>query len=83
MMTNSCLEPEIAGIIEMIARRSGKVSPEAEKGLRYMFCAREEYLDASYRRIGETYGSFENYIRKALHISDEEQSRLQSLYLSE
>ena len=81
LMTNECLEPEVRGLIEMIGKKNGNSSAEAEKALRYMFCAWEEYLDAAYARIDEIYGSFDGYIEKGLRITPEERERLRSLYL--
>ena len=81
LLTNVYLEPEVQGIIRAIREKTGYASEESEKGLRYMFCAWEEYLNAVYRRINEVYGSFDGYIEKALHISSKEREYLQSIYL--
>ncbi|MBR3211668.1 MAG: tyrosine-protein phosphatase, partial [Firmicutes bacterium] len=44
----------------------------AETALRYMFGARQEYLEAAIGKAEELYGSFRGFIRDGLNIQDEE-----------
>ncbi len=81
LMTNVCLEPEIQGIIGHIREKTGFMSPEMEKGLRYMFAAWQEYLEAAYDTAAENYGDFRGYIQNGLHITEEEQQILRTIYL--
>ncbi len=81
LMTNTYLEPEIREIIGDISRRMGYYSEESEKALRYMFAAWEEYLEAAYRQVEESYGNFDGYIYEGLQITPAERNRLKELYL--
>ena len=81
MLTNVCLEPEIKSLLEMFRHIPG-VDPEvAAESCLYVFSAFEEYLHTAYALIAEQYGSFDNYLSCALHISNAERDRLRELYL--
>ena len=81
LITSVYLEPEIKEIIRKITHGKGFSSPESEKGLRYMFAAWQEYLEATYEKIGEVYGDFDGYIRDGLEITPEECRKLKEMYL--
>ena len=81
LKTNVYLEPEIRELSQDILQFCGAVSPEAEKALRYMFAAWQEYLDTAFDRITEYFGDFDRYLADGLHITPADRERLRELYL--
>ena len=47
---------------------------ESAAKLRHVFLAEEEYLNAAYRAIDETYGSMETFVREALGVTAQQQA---------
>lgn len=62
------------------ARKAG-FSDEQIEEMGAIFGVKSDYLVAAFAAAEETYGSFENYVREGLGISDEEIERLKELYL--
>lgn len=79
--TNVCLKPEIDALTEAVSAMQG-IDPEvATEGMRYIFAAHESYLTMVYDTVESHYGTFENYLRTALHITPAEQNQLRERYL--
>ncbi|MBQ9536048.1 MAG: tyrosine-protein phosphatase [Clostridia bacterium] len=81
LRTNEHLMQEVAALREMLRRRTGQVSEEAELAMGYMFGASEEYLDAAYSKADELYGGFEGFLEQGLRVTAEEKERLRHMYL--
>lgn len=79
--TNAYLEPEMADTVRRIEQAHGSLSEKLEKILRYVFLAREEYLEASFREAEERYGSFQRFLQSGLGVTDEMTALLQRKYL--
>ena len=79
--TNAYLEPEMADTVRRIEQAHGSLSEKLEKTLRYVFLAREEYLEASFREAEERYGSFQRFLQSGLGVTDEMTALLQRKYL--
>ncbi len=79
--TNICIEQSISELISIFAKHSEVNRPMDEEALRYMFEAREEFLDAAYRKAEECYGSFQSFLRNGLHVEEKEIETIRELYL--
>ena len=84
LFTNDCLAGEVARLNEMLLPQVPD-DPEAQKtakaALSYLFGAKQEYLDALWRSIGESYGSFNRFLSHALGVTPELRETLRKLYL--
>ena len=82
LLTNACLEPDTRRLKKMIIEQNPNADPDiAGKAISYVFEAHIPYLDAAYAAVERQFGSFDNYLAKALHITPDERSRLQEMYL--
>ena len=81
LYTNVCLEPEIKDLTAMITAIPGVQAEKAVKAVNYLFGASIEYLETAYNAVEKHYGSFEKYLREALHVTPEEQERFREKYL--
>ncbi|MBR6088506.1 MAG: tyrosine-protein phosphatase [Anaerolineaceae bacterium] len=81
LMTNICLKPETMSLREMFRNQEEYDSEIAITGLSYIFEAKTDYLNTAYDMVRKHYGTFENYIRDALHITPDEQEKLRAMYL--
>ena len=81
LYTNVCLEQEIQSITESVCSMEGIDHQKASKAIFYVFGADESYLRTLYKTVEENYGNFQNYLRSALHITPEEQSKFRDMYL--
>ena len=81
LQTNECLKEEIEDLVEWFHKKSGVSTPVTEKALRYLFCARPEYLDRLYQSVEETYGGFDGYLSRGLGITDEEREIFRERFL--
>lgn len=79
MQTNE-LRTEANEVLIEYNRQKG-LSESQLLGLRYLYTVHESYLDEMYRTAEETYGSFEDYIREGLGISEEKAELLRTKYL--
>ena len=82
MLTNDCLKPETLQLIQMVLSKNPQVDPGiAEKALSYVFEAHAPYLDAAYAAAEKEYGSFDNYLTEALHITPADREKFRDMYL--
>ena len=81
LYTNVCLAPEIKALTDMFLSVPGVKAEAAVKAVKYVFGANIELLNAAYAAVEKVYGTFENYLRKALHVTSEEQERFRDMYL--
>ena len=80
LFTNVCLTEECARITRMFNQRQGK-DPDAENpALMYMLGAREEYLEATYRKIAEVYSDMDAYLAEGLGVTKVEREALIERY---
>ena len=63
------------------AEKSPSLTPFERDAYRYIFFVREENLLLYLRLVEEQFGSLDQYIRQALHVSDADRARLQAWYL--
>lgn len=76
-------------LLSNAAMKSGLVLPPGMKlpfdprVLRPLMAVEPGYLEAAFRRIDETYGSFDGYLRNGLKISDAQAARLKASFLEE
>ena len=82
LMTNACLEPDIRWLKQMIFEQNPNADPDiAGKAVSYVFEAHIPYLDAAYAAVETQFGSFDNYLAEALHITPAEREKLRDMYL--
>ena len=79
LITNEILEKDTLKIIESL--RKDIDSPLLDKTYKELFLVNEGYLNAIKEYISNTYGSFDNFRKEVLHISDEEVKKLKDMYL--
>ncbi|MBE5968679.1 MAG: tyrosine-protein phosphatase [Lachnospiraceae bacterium] len=77
--TNVNLKEEIDELVEML--RTKKFFTGDDESIRTFFGAREEYIQAMYKKVSETYGSFQNFIKNGLGVTAETVEKLRSKYL--
>ena len=53
----------------------------ASESLQYLFSTEKEYIECYYQALEEKFGSFENYIREGLGLTEEEVSEFREKYL--
>ena len=82
LMTNACLGPETHRLKQMIFQLNPDADPDiADKAVSYVFEAHIPYLDAAYAAVEMHFGSFDNYLAEALHITPEEREKFRIMYL--
>ena len=81
MLTNQYMGSELETARKEFKEQWGYLTEENEKALEYLHHTDESYIQTVLSRINELYGSFENYIASGLHITPEEQKKLQEKYL--
>jgi len=57
------------------------VPEEQLNELAVVFGVQKSFLDASFAAINQEFGSFENYIKNGLNVTEEEIARLRAKYL--
>ena len=85
LFTNDCLAGEVARLNEMLLPQAPD-DPEAQKtakaALSYLFGAKEDYLDALSRSIGESWGSFNRFLERGLGVTPDLREQLRDMYLA-
>lgn len=81
LYTNVCLEPDIRMLTRMLSGQPGADPEIVAQSVGYVFAAKPDYLKTAYESIDANFGSFENFCRTALHVTDEERARLRDIYL--
>ncbi len=82
LMTNEYLKDEVREFVEKAAERNGGMDENAKKGMLAFMAAHERYPLTVYQEAESRYGSFDNFIREGLQISDAEREELQRRFLS-
>ena len=82
LKTNEYLASDIMFLTEVVKKQTGVAGGIVDEALSYLFGADEVYLDAWYDEIGKRYGSFENYLRKGLGLSEEDEELMRERYLA-
>lgn len=81
LMTNEYLKDEVREFVEKAAARSGGMDEDAKKGMLAFMGAHERYPLTVYSKAEAKYGSFDNFIREGLLVSDAEREELRRRYL--
>lgn len=82
MLTNTCLKPETLRLKQMVFEEKPGIDRDiADKALSYVFEAHIPYLDAAYAAAEKEYGSFDNYLTEALHITPADREKFRAMYL--
>ena len=81
LLTNICLNPETIVLKEFFCKQPGIDPDIAEQAMSYVFEAHPDYLKTAYDTVETYYGSFDNYITDALHITPGEREKLRDMYL--
>ena len=81
LQTNVYLKKEIEQLMSMIGCQMGGLTEKAERALKYLFGAHEEYVAGIYKKTEEIYGSFDAFLENALLVSPEERKAMQERYL--
>jgi protein-tyrosine phosphatase len=61
--------------------KSRGLTDEQIEAIEAVFSVKNDYLLAAYKAAEDAFGSFENYVREGLKISEEEIARLREMYL--
>lgn len=80
MKSNTCLEGEMEYIIRFMETKT-IVDPRIMDRINILFRVREEYLDAVFDTIEQSYGSVERFLRKALYLTPKAIEALRDKYL--
>ena len=81
LITNEYLKDEVRQFVERIAEQNGGMDEDAKKGMLAFMGAHEKYPLTVYAETEARYGSFDNFIREGLGVSDAEREELQQRYL--
>ena len=81
LITNEFLKEEIEGFVDMVAERSGGMDGNAREAMLAFMGAHERYPRAVWAAAEERYGSFDDFIRDGLGVSDFEREELRRRYL--
>lgn len=67
--------------IPSISKYAYNLSVENQRAITYLFSAREEYIDACFKEILETYGTFSDYIENGLQLTKDDVAKLKGILL--
>ena len=81
LLSNTLLQPEVDYLVDMFAKMYKGSGPYPEKEVRLFFSAREEFVQALYDEAVKEYGSFENYLKEGLKVTEEMKETLKEKYL--
>ena len=81
MKTNDYLRKKLPGLMAEVKRQGGKDGAVVDDALWYFFGADEYYIRSFYDAAEKNFGDFEGYLRRGLHITEEEQESLRKRYL--
>lgn len=87
LYTNDCSKEEIKQITLNMINKHEIDTKDIQKSLMFQgtidsfFGAKEEYINAAYEKINESYGDFDNFIKNGLKISSEQIEKLRDIYL--
>jgi protein-tyrosine phosphatase len=79
MLTNDCIEESVVKKIQHLSKRI--TDPRLEETYRELFQVRKDYIETVMNAIQDRYGSFENFRKEGLHVSDQLKERLREKYL--
>ncbi|MFD1418584.1 tyrosine-protein phosphatase [Companilactobacillus keshanensis] len=77
LLTNQASKFYVADILKEVEKRDASLV----ESIRALMTVNENYLSVAEKAIKETSGSLANYIRNELHVSDNQVSDLQKIYL--
>lgn len=80
MRSNEYLEEEISHIAAFLETKM-EVDEEMIHRLRTFFSVKESYLDTVFRAINKNYGTFQQFLRRALYLTPRAVEELQNKYL--
>lgn len=80
LLTNENLREECDELIRSAVQRSSG-SEQAERAARLFFSAQKEFLEATYEKAEELYGSFEGFLTEALGVTADDRAKLRKMYL--
>ena len=78
--TNVNLKEEIDELVAML--RAKKFFTGDDESIRTFFGARPEYIQAMYKKVSETHGNFQNFIKNGLGVTAETVEKLRAKYLN-
>ena len=81
LKTNEFVEGNIQTMTALFKKNSGTENSMANKAIRCLIGAMEEYIETFYSAAEQKYGSIENLIHEGLHVNDEEIEVLKRKYL--
>ena len=81
LATNDYLEGEIEKLSAALSAFFGAATEDAARSMRYVYGAREAFLQTSYRCAEESYGSFEGFLKNGLGLTDADRDTLRQAYL--
>ena len=81
LKTNEYLREELLRLTTFVKQKAGTDSPLADKSLRYLFGADEDFINAYYDAVAERYGGMDGMFSKGLGLSDRDIEKFQKMYL--
>lgn len=67
--------------IPSVSRYAYNLSVENQRAITYLFSAREEYIDACFKEILQSYGTFNKYVENGLQLNKADVARLKKILL--
>lgn len=82
LFTNECLSGEVGSLMDMLSENVPAEGRQAAKAaMRYLFGAEQEYLDALYASVAESWGTFGRFLERGLGVTPEVRDQLRGMYL--
>lgn len=82
LLTNVYLKEECEEMARMTLARRETPSEKAEKATRLFFSAQRVFLEATYEKAEELYGSFDGFLTEGLGVTADERAKLKRMYLA-
>jgi protein-tyrosine phosphatase len=79
MLSNAKLADKNSATLAALARSGSKLDPAF---LQPVLTVQPRYIDAAFDEVGRSYGSFDNYVRTGLGLTDSEVGRLRKRFLA-
>lgn len=67
--------------IPSVSKYAYDLSAENQRAITYLFSAREDYIQACFKEILQTYGTFEGYLENGLQLNKEDVAKLKAILL--
>ena len=81
LLTNENIREECEELVRMTLARRETPSEKAEEAAKLFFSAQRVFLEATYEKADELYGSFEGFLTEGLGVTADDREKLREMYL--